>query len=142
MSLPVKDPPKPGRARSIALARIGGRIFGALLLISGIWAFLRGAGNSSGFDAFRAGYSILYGAVLIFPIGRLSPKLWKPGIVLLCLLSAGHVFVLVVAVMYQYMELAEIGERLGVPGLEGSLVFLSLLQPPAALFERYPDLFD
>ena len=44
--------------------------------------------------------------------------------------------------MYQYIELAEMGERLGVPGLEGSLVFLSLLQPPTLLFERNPDFLD
>lgn len=127
--------------QGIALARIAGRIFGGLLIASGLYAFLRGMGDS-GFDAFRAAYGILYGAVLFLPFAKLSPKAWKPGIALLCLLSAGHVFVLVVAVMYQYMAMAEIGERLGVPGFEGTLVFLSLLQPPAALFERYPDLFD
>jgi hypothetical protein len=137
----ITDPPNAGRNRGIALARIGGRIFGSLLIVGGVVAFLRGV-EGSGFDLFRAAYSILYGAVLFLPFSRLSAKLWKPGFALLCLLSAGHVFVLVVAVMYQYMEMAELGERLGVPGLEGSLVFLSLLQPPSALFERHPDLFD
>ncbi|MGC6505063.1 MAG: hypothetical protein ACON39_00640 [Coraliomargaritaceae bacterium] len=141
MDEPTSPPPKPARKKGIAYARIGGRIFGGLLVMGGLWTFLGGPGGSR-FDAFRAAYSILYGAVLFLPFARLRPKLWKPGFALLCLLSAGHVFVLVVAVMYQYMELAEIGERLGVPGLEGSLVFLSLLQPPSALFERYPDLFD
>lgn len=127
-------------SRGIRLARLGGRIFGGLLLAGGLLALLRG--TSGGFDSFRAAYGILYGVMLFLPFTRLKPKTWKTAFAGVCLLSAGHVFVLVVAVMYEYMALAELGERLGVPGLEGSLVFLSLMQPPSLLFERYPDLFD
>ncbi|MGB0343838.1 MAG: hypothetical protein ACPGGJ_00455 [Coraliomargarita sp.] len=130
---------KTSHLRGIALARAGGRVFGAVLALGGLLALLRGA---AGFDSFRAVYGILYGAILILPLSRLGSAAWKGAFTGLCFFSAGHVFVLVVAVMYQYMEMAEIGERLGVPGLEGSLVFLSLLQPPIALFQRHPDLFD
>ena len=49
---------------------------------------------------------------------------------------------MVVAVMFAYMEHAERGEKLGVPGLEGSLIFIALLQPPLVLFQRKPDLLD
>ena len=34
------------------------------------------------------------------------------------------------------------GERLGVPGFEGTLIFLALLQVPVVLFQRKPDMLD
>jgi len=49
---------------------------------------------------------------------------------------------MVVSVMFNYMAAADQGERLGVPGFEGTLIFLSLLQVPAVLFQRKPDLID
>lgn len=130
-----------GLLRSIRFARRGGKVFGLVLILGGLLFFLRGAGESS-FGSFRAIYSIFYGGLLCLPFARFPAGSWKISFIAVCLFSAAHVFVLVVAVMYQYIELAEMGERLGVPGLEGSLVFLSLLQPPTLLFERHPDFLD
>ena len=44
--------------------------------------------------------------------------------------------------LFNYMAAADQGERLGVPGFEGTLIFLALLQVPAVLFQRKPDLID
>lgn len=128
------------RQQGIAIARNAGKLFGSVLLLSSFWTLLQGASGS--FPLFRAGYSIVYGLLLCLPFAKFGKSLWKTSFAGLCVFSAGFVFVLIVAVMLAYMEMAERGERLGVPGLEGSLVFMALLQPPAVLFERYPDLFD
>ena len=57
--------------------------------------------------------------------------------------SSGRLCIyMIISVMFDYMASAERGERLGVPGLEGTLIFLSLLQPPVILFRQNPDLLD
>ena len=57
-------------------------------------------------------------------------------------LSIGFVFLMIVVVMFSYIASAERGERLGVPGFEGTLIFLCLLQAPTILFRKNPDLLD
>ncbi|MGK0309380.1 MAG: hypothetical protein ACJAYS_000196 [Lentimonas sp.] len=52
------------------------------------------------------------------------------------------VFLMIVSVIFDYMAAEANGERLGVPGFEGTLIFLALLQVPAVLFQRRPDLLD
>ena len=54
----------------------------------------------------------------------------------------GFVFLMIVVVMFSYIAAAERGERLGVPGFEGTLIFLCLLQAPTILFRIHPDLLD
>ena len=49
---------------------------------------------------------------------------------------------MVVVVMFAYIESAERGERLGVPGFQGTLIFLALMQIPSILFRKNPDLLD
>ena len=61
---------------------------------------------------------------------------------LLLLISIGFVFLMIVVVMFSYIASAERGERLGVPGFEGTLIFLCLLQAPTILFRKNPDLLD
>ena len=64
------------------------------------------------------------------------------GFGLLVGLSALFVFVMVVVVIFAYMASDARGERLGVPGFEGTLIFLALLQVPVVLFQRKPDMLD
>jgi hypothetical protein len=49
---------------------------------------------------------------------------------------------MIASVMFGYMAAAERGERLGVPGFEGTLIFFALMQVPTVLFQRRPDLID
>jgi len=127
------------RSRGLRYARLAGRLVSILLLALGLTALIRGGG---GFESFKGAFFILYGIVLNLPYARLSDTAWKFAYILLVALSAGFVFVMVGVVMFAYMAAAERGERLGVPGFEGLLIFLSLLQVPVVLFQRKPDLLD
>lgn len=127
--------------RGLFYGRVAGQTFGIFLLL---WAFKLFVleTNIGTFDTIKASYFLIYGCILNLPFKKLPTHLWKISFAALSILSAGFVFVMVVSVMFAYMEMAEIGERLGVPGFEGTLVFLSLLQPPVVLFQNKPDLLD
>ncbi len=132
--------PKPHVPDGVRYARWAGHALGSVLICIGIVSALRGLEGS--FEIFKAIYFILYGIVLNLPFSRIPEARWKGSFALLTLCSAAFVFVMVVSVMFSYMAAADRGERLGVPGLEGSLIFLALLQVPAVLFQRKPDLLD
>lgn len=120
-------------------ARIAGYLASAVLLFWGMRSLIGGGGA---FELFRGAYFVVYGLVLSLPFGRLPDRVWRGGYGLLVALSAGFVFVIIVTVMFAYMAAAELGEKLGVPGFEGTLIFLTLLQVPVVLFQRKPDLLD
>lgn len=125
--------------QGLRLARGAGLALGVILLTLAIIALATG---TSGFYSFKAVYFMLYGLVLLLPYAKLREKDWRWSYAVLVLLSFGFVFVMIVSVMFAYMAAAEQGERLGVPGLEGSLIFLALMQVPVVLFQRRPDLID
>jgi len=137
-STPKFDPPGP--RPGLRYARWGGHALGLYLLLAAGW--ILGSAPKGSFPPFQAAYFVLYGTLITLRLDALAPKFWKPAFVLICVLSAGFVFVMIVDVMFAYMAAAERGERLGVPGLEGTMVFLALLQPPVILFQRRPDLLD
>ncbi|MEM8867285.1 MAG: hypothetical protein AAGC73_03365 [Verrucomicrobiota bacterium] len=124
----------------LQLARWAGRILGLVLAVWAIRLFV--AGPTSILETVQAGYFLAYGLVLNLPYSQLSDGLWKATYASVTVLSAGFVFLMIVVVMFAYMEAAERGERLGVPGLEGSLIFVALMQVPVLLFQRKPDLID
>ena len=126
-------------ALGLRYGRIAGHVLALLLLFLGLSALFNGAGF---FEAFKGVYFIAYGIVLSLPYTRLSDKSWRWCFVLLVGLSALFVFVMVVVVIFAYMASDARGERLGVPGFEGSLIFLALLQVPVVLFQRKPDMLD
>ena len=119
--------------------RIAGHVLTLLLLTLGLSALIKGSGI---FEAFKGVYFITYSIVISLPFTRLSDKSWRWGFGLLVGLSALFVFVMVVVVIFAYMASDARGERLGVPGFEGTLIFLALLQVPVVLFERKPDMLD
>ena len=127
--------------KSLCCARLAGRILGLGLIFWSIFLFFLNA-NLAGFGSFKATYCLLFGIILQIPFRILRTKMWKVSFVALTVLAAGFVFVMIISVMFDYMASAERGERLGVPGLEGTLIFLSLLQPPIVLFRQNPDLLD
>ena len=126
-------------ALGLRYGRIAGHVLTLLLLTLGLWALIKESGT---FEAFKGVYFIAYGIVISLPFARLSDKSWRWGFGLLVGLSALFVFLMVVVVIFAYMASDARGERLGVPGFEGSLIFLALLQVPVVLFQRKPDMLD
>ena len=126
-------------ARGLRYARWAGHVLTALLLMVGLTALVKGQGP---FELFKGIYFVAYGIVVSLPYGRMSGKAWRWSYGLLVGLSALFVFVMVAVVMFAYMAAADRGERLGVPGFEGTLIFLALLQVPVVLFQRKPELLD
>ena len=126
--------------KSLCCARLAGRILGLGLIIWAIFLFLNA--NLAGFGNFKATYCLLFGIVIQIPFRILQTKMWKASFIALTVLALGFVFIMIISVMFDYMASAERGERLGVPGLEGTLIFLSLLQPPVILFRQNPDFLD
>ena len=124
----------------VRYARWAGNALGSVLILIGVVAIMEGV--SDGFNIFKSCYFIFYGIVLNIPYRSISDSAWKCVYGLLIACSVAFVFVMVISVMYNYMEAAERGERLGVPGLEGTLIFIALMQVPAVLFQRKPHLLD
>ncbi len=125
----------------IRYARLSGRLLGLFLVCMGISSLIGNHSNGS-FALFKAIYFILYGSLINLPFQRLEQRLWKWTYGFLVITSIAFVFVMVVSVIFDYMAADARGERLGVPGFEGTLIFFALLQVPVVLFQRNPDLLD
>lgn len=142
-AMSAQTPPsgQPGVPAGVRYARIVGRILGAVLIAQGVWG-LAAEGGADAFARFRHVFFLLFGLLVNAPFPRLGNRGWRYAFGLLVAFSVAFVFLMIGTVMFDYMAAAERGERLGVPGFEGALVFLALLQPPAVLFQRRPDLLD
>lgn len=125
--------------RGLRYARMAGMAMSLLLLVLGVSALIKGSGT---FDLFKGSYFVVYGVVLGLPFGRLPERVWRGCYGALAVLSGLFVFIMIAVVMFAYMAAADQGDRLGVPGFEGSLIFFSLLQVPVVLFQRKPDMLD
>ena len=136
----IHETPKTKIPDGVRYARLAGRLLGLLLVCMGIFSLM---GNSdSPFAFFKSIYFIAYGSILNLPFKRIPVQPWKWSFVLLIISSMAFVFVMVVAVVFDYMAADARSERLGVPGFEGTLIFFALLQVPVVLFQRQPDLLD
>jgi hypothetical protein len=141
MSLPTTNQTThPAIPDGVRYARWAGRALGIFLIALSLKNLLSGLEGS--FAGFQTAYFIVYGLVLNAPFTRISESRWKFAYGALVLLSGLFVFIMIASVMFAYMAAADRGERLGVPGFEGSLIFLALMQVPAVLFQRKPDLLD
>lgn len=88
---------------------------------------------------------IVLGALLAFPWKRIheyNDKLWKRLYALLIFFAVAFVFTMIVKIMYDYMAADQLQQRLGVPGFEGTLIFVTLIQVPTILFVRKPTLLS
>lgn len=134
------SPPLP---KGLVYARWVGLLTGVILIFYGPLTAAAAAPDTSAFVFFRAVYFSAFGLFLIAPIHRIrTNRLWAMAFTGLCLAATAFVFVMIVTIMYDYMAAAERGDRLGVPGKEGTLVFFSLMQVPVSLFLRRPDLLE
>ena len=137
MTQKISNPAIPDGVR---YARLAGKLLGLLLICIGILSLADNTGSS--FTIFKAVYFIVYGSLLNLPFQKLAPRAWKWTYGVLVAGSVAFVFLMVIAVIFDYIAADERGERLGVPGFEGTLIFLALLQVPVILFQRKPDLLD
>ena len=128
--------------RGLNYSRWGGYLFSLLLLILAFNDLRSITADSTAFTYFKLFYYGLLALWVQLPYQKLSGRVWRIGYGALVLLSIGFVFLMIVVVMFSYIAAAERGERLGVPGFEGTLIFLCLLQAPTVLFRKYPDLLD
>ncbi|WP_269524033.1 hypothetical protein [Coraliomargarita parva] len=126
--------------KGLRYARWAGKALGYILILSGSYSL--GKTGTVGFECFKGLYFIFYGLLLHLPYTHLPERIWKIAFAALAIISAIFVFVMIISVMFSYMAAAERGERLGVPGLEGTLIFLALLQVPVVLFQHKPELID
>ncbi len=128
--------------RGLEYARWGGFLFSALLLLLVFGEIRSLSSDSTWYPSFKIFYYGLLALWVQLPYQKLAGITWRICYGALILLSIGFVFLMIVVVMFSYIESAERGERLGVPGFEGSLIFLCLLQAPTILFRKHPDLLD
>lgn len=139
---PEKLSTKTALERGLTYARWGGYLFSTLLLILAVNEFRLLSSESTGFAYFKLFYYGLLALWVQLPYQKLAASAWRICYGALVLLSIGFVFLMIVVVMFSYIASAEKGERLGVPGFEGTLIFLCLLQAPTILFRKNPDLLD
>ena len=119
----TSNKPKSAVPDGVRYARWAGHALGLILICAGIASIIGGLEDF--FKCFRGVYFVLYGIVLNLPFTRIPDARWKWAYGLLVLSSAAFVFVMVISVMFNYMEAAERSERLGIPGLEGTLISVS-----------------
>ena len=136
----TQEMPKTRIPDGVQYARLAGRLLGILLICMGTLSFFDSFSGS--FDCFKAVYFFAYGSLLNLSFERMTARTWKCLFGLLIVSSVAFVFVMVIAVIFDYMAADARGERLGVPGFEGTLIFFALLQVPAVLFQHKPDLLD
>lgn len=87
------------------------------------------------------GYCLIYSIWMITPWEKTKkPIRWKFGMIGFLVLSFFFVFLLIGNVMVDASIAGAAGERLGVPGFEGTILFFSLSQIPGMLFKRHPEM--
>lgn len=124
-------------------ARRFGTLLGLFYIVWGPAVYLQLGEVAGTAHAMRAGFLVFLGIMLMLPYDRFpAAKTWKILFGILCASCVALVFTMIISVMFDYMAAAEREERLGVPGFEGTLIFLTLMQPPAVLFQRRPDMLD
>lgn len=152
------------RRRELAMARALGLGAGIFLILWGPLSLSRWLGQGPGWANFEAGYFVFYGILLALPYERVrSNKWWKRLLLLLTAASVVFIFVLVFDVLYianlyvqnaqpnaapasdmgaLYANADDSGPPLPLPVLNCALVFVALMQAPAAYFSRHPEQMD
>lgn len=134
---------EPSHNEGVTWARRMGSLLGLFFIVWGPWTAISIGSAAGGAHWARAFFVAALGVMLMLPYSRFkTTRIWRIAFGMLCACSVAFVFVMIISVMFDYMAAAERDEKLGVPGFEGTLIFLTLMQPPAVLFQRKPDLLD
>ncbi|MEN8663097.1 MAG: hypothetical protein ABF330_11475 [Lentimonas sp.] len=121
-------------------ARWSGHLLGIFLIAFALKNVLSVSMDT--FTIIQSIYFVLHGCLLNVPFTKVSESSWKLVFGALVVLSVLFVFLMIATVMFAYIAADARGERLGVPGFEGTLIFLALMQVPVVLFQRKPDMLD
>lgn len=140
-SLPESPEVAPAPKREVPLgvrwARMVGVAAGGAMIIQLIAAVKYGM--VSGFDIYFA----IYGLILMLPYASIVEKNWfYRAYGFLIVSSVVFVFCLMFQFLFFAWDMNALGAKPKLPGLQGTLVFLSLMQVPAVLFQRRPELLD
>ncbi len=133
----------PETRQGLRYARWFGILVGLVLACYGPWTVAEASTAAGPAHVLRAACYTTFGIWIIIPWFRApSGRAFAWGFGLLCAWAVIFVFLMIVSVIFDYMAAAETGGKPGVPGFEGTLIFLSLMQLPVQLFLRKPDLID
>ena len=132
------------RMRGISYARAAG--IGLGLFFVG-WApanMIRwGEQGPASFLLFQVFFFIIYGILLAMPWSQIKPnKLWNYCFGTLLLFSFLFTFIMVIDTLFQHVLAAEVVSRPAPPAFPGLQIFFGLMQVPAVLFLRRPELLD
>jgi len=132
------------RMRGIGYARAAGVGLGLFFLGWAPANLIRWEGQGpSGLLLFEAFFFAAYGLLLAMPWNLIkSPRLWKYCFGALLMFSFFFTFIMVIDTLFQHSLAAEVGSRPAPPAFPGLQIFFGLMQVPAVLFLRKPELLD
>lgn len=130
--------------QGVRWARMAGVATGVFLLGRGLWLAtgqggVAGAEASPGWMLYGAGVAG-YGVVLALPWRRLTAAVFRWAFAVLVVGTLAFAFGQIAEAMFGIHALAAVGRKPGLPAFQGTLVFLALMQVPAVLFARHPEL--
>ena len=127
----------------LTLIRVAGTLLGVILVLEGSQDFAMAWGTTTPFPAIRNFAHVLFGGLLLLPWRRLSKAAcWRPLFAVFAVSALVFVFVLVFEVLFETIASVEMGEKTALPAIEGVMAFIGLMQIPAVLFIRRPELLE
>ena len=145
-SLPVDEQQShyAARMQSIGYARAAGTGLGIFYLGWAVPSFLRwGDYGPTALFAAEAVFLFLFGLFMAAPWRWIrSAKLWHYCFIFFVFLGCLFPFIIVVETLFQHVLAAQIEAKPPSPGFPGLQLFIGLMQLPAVLFLRRPELLD
>lgn len=125
----------------LAYGRWLGYPLAMVLVIVGAATIVSPPAPPAWFFVIRGSVEIALATLLLIPYQglRVHSRLWWWCFGSLALGSVIFVFLRVIGVLFEAIQLEEQGERVGLPAFSGTLVFLVLLQLPIIFFRKHPD---
>ena len=140
---PFKSSLLPSIPVGVKYARRAGFCLGLLLIAFAVREIFRSIGPS---DFWRWLTAILlcgFATIQLTPWNRIhNEKVWKRCYLVFCAITVAFVFLMVIKTITDYRLYYAVHKKMTIPGFQGLLIFLALMQIPAVLFERKPDLLD
>lgn len=128
------------RLRLLRAVRLLGLLIGILIVMDVVSQRLNPS-QPEWFFLLRANFDVVMAICLLCPFTRLlqlGNHYWWTAFILLCAMAVGFAFLRVIGVLFDSMAAYEAGEKLGVPGWSGTLIFAVFSQLPTVFFQRFP----
>lgn len=126
----------------VRAARRAGQGLGCFLALFGFARLFLVEMDPGTWSWLRAGFYTVFGIALTLPWNRFGTNAWRRGMFLLAVATVAFAFSLVIDSLFDMIAMAETGRKPGLPAFQGTLIFLALMQVPAILFERRPELLE